>query len=57
MGLFSLVTSIGEKWCNLLGEELIQIEDDFSILNDGEPTFLAANRSSVIDLLLWASVR
>ena len=48
----------GDKSCNLLGEELVQIADHFSILNYGEPTFLAANGYSVIDLLhlLWASV-
>ena len=31
----------GDKSCNLLGEELVQIADHVSILNDGEPTFLA----------------
>ena len=43
-------TNWGDKSCNLLGEELGQIAEYFSILNDGEPTFLAANGSSVIDL-------
>ena len=42
----------GDKSCNLLGEELIQIADHFSLLNDGEPTFLAANGYSVIDLCI-----
>ena len=42
----------GDKSCNLLGEELVQIADHFSILNDGEPTFLAANGYSVIDLCI-----
>ena len=42
----------GDKSCNLLGEELVQIADHFSILNDGEPTFLAANSYSVIDLCI-----
>ena len=32
------------------GEELVQIADHISILNDGEPTFLATNGYSVIDL-------
>ena len=41
-----------DKSCNLLGEELVQIADHFSILNDGEPTFLAANGYSVIDLCI-----
>ena len=36
----------------MLGEELIQIADHFSNLNDGEPTFLAANGYSVIDLCI-----
>ena len=42
----------GEKSCNLLGEELFQIADHISLLNEGEPTFLAANCSSVIDLCI-----
>ena len=42
----------GDKSCNLLEEELVQIADHFSILNDGEPTFLAANGYSVIDLCI-----
>ena len=42
----------GDKSCKLLGEELVQIADHFSILNDGEPTFLAANGYSVIDLCI-----
>ena len=42
----------GNKLCNLLGEELVQKPDHFSILNDVEPTFLAANGSSVIDLCI-----
>ena len=42
----------GDKSCNLLGEELVQIADHFSILNDGESTFLAANGYSVIDLCI-----
>ena len=42
----------GDKSCNLLNEELIQIADHFNILNDGEPTFLAANGYSVIDLCI-----
>ena len=47
----------GDKSCNLLGEELVQRADHFSILNDGEPTFSAANRYSVIDLCIcYASV-
>ena len=40
----------GDESCNLLGEELVQIADHFSILNDGEPTFLAASGYIVIDL-------
>ena len=39
-----------DKSCNLVGEELVQIADHFSILNDGKPTFLTANGYSVIDL-------
>ena len=42
----------GDKSCNLLGEELVQIAGHFSILNDGEPTFLAATGYSVIDLCI-----
>ena len=42
----------GDTSCNLLGEELVQIADHFSILNDGESTFLAANGYSVIDLCI-----
>ena len=42
----------GDKSCNLLGEELVQIADHVSILNDGEPTFLAASGYSVIDLCI-----
>ena len=42
----------GDKSCNLLGEELVQTADQFSILNDGEPTFLAANGYSIIDLCI-----
>ena len=37
----------GNKSCTLLGEELVQIADHFSILNDGEPTFLAATVLSI----------
>ena len=36
----------------MLGEELVQRADYFSILNGGEPTFLAANGYSVIDLCI-----
>ena len=39
----------GEKVCNLFGEELVQITDHFTIVNDSEPTFLAADGSSVLD--------
>ena len=42
----------GDKSCNLLGEELVQIADHFSILNYGEPTFLATNGYSVLDLCI-----
>ena len=42
----------GDESCNLLGEELVQIADHFSILNDGEPTFLAASGYIVIDLCI-----
>ena len=42
----------GDKSRNLLGEELVQIADHFSILNDFESTFLAANGYSVIDLCI-----
>ena len=42
----------GDISCNLLGEELVQIADHFSVLNDREPTFLAANGYSVIDLCI-----
>ena len=42
----------GDKSCNLLGEELVQIADHFSIPNFGEPTFLAANGSSVINFCI-----
>ena len=43
----------GDKSCNLLGEELVQIVDHFGVLNYGESTFLAANGSSVTDLCNW----
>ena len=36
----------------MLGEELVPKSDRLSILNGGEPTFLAANFSSVIDLCI-----
>ena len=36
----------------MLGEEIIQIADHFSILNDGEPKLLAANGYSVIALCI-----
>ena len=42
----------GDKSCNMLGEEHVQIADHFSVLNDSEPTFLAANASSVIYLCI-----
>ena len=45
-------TYLGDKLCNLLDEELVQIADHLSILNDGEPTFLAANGYSVIDICI-----
>ena len=43
----------GDKLSNLLGEDLVQIADNFSILNDGEPTFLAGNSYSAIDLFCY----
>ena len=57
--LFSLVTSVqgiffwgGDKSWNSLVEELVQKSEQFRIFNDGQPTFLAAIGSSVIDVCI-----
>ena len=42
----------GDKSCNFLGEELVQIIDHLSIFKDGGPTFLAASDSTLIDLCI-----
>ena len=46
----------GDNLCTLLGEELVQLTDHFSFLNDGESTFLAANGFSVINLCIFMSL-
>ena len=42
----------GDTMSNRLGEETVKIVDTYSILNNGEPTFISTNGSSVIDLCL-----
>ena len=42
----------GDQKCNELGNELLSLLPTFSILNDGEPTFVSVNGQSVIDMCI-----
>ena len=42
----------GDTKSNRSGEETVKLVDKYSILNNGEPTFISTNGSSVIDLCL-----
>ena len=42
----------GDQKCNALGNELISLVPTYTILNDGQPTFLSINGQSVIDLCI-----
>ena len=42
----------GDTKSNCLGEEKVKIVNTYSILNNGEPTFISTNGSSTIDLCL-----
>ena len=42
----------GDRKCNELGNELLRLLPTFSILNDGEPTFVSVNGQSVIDMCM-----
>ena len=42
----------GDQKCNELGNEPLSLIPTFSILNDGEPTFVSVNRQSVIDMCI-----
>ena len=41
-----------DQKCNALGNELISLVPTYTILNDGQPTFLSINGQSVIDLCI-----
>ena len=42
----------GDQKCNELGNELLSLLPTFSILNNGEPTFVSVNGQSVIDMCI-----